>query len=500
MAENPFLTELDRIPFIQKSVDSLNGFGWALLFFALALIASFLSFASGSHCFWLRATSVTPPVQSKIVLMGYWGEMNAGPYYVLIVPILIFLYCRFVISLNSAFSSLELSGVIRSRTDENWHAMLGRSNKTLFSKVLLIGVLFSSLLVIGAESLSLIQTKNRLDEKYSESMVMGYVQSPYFEEWAARLRSSEKLRTEIPALRSLGESLIEPMPQERGYSSIYFVAFLVIALFLQTAMVLVSLWIGMKILYFFWVTWCLLRKANTEDKDAVIKFLPNFTDEKRRYGLCEIDAIYHQVLWILIFVSIGLVSNISNNYSKGTFHESFEGADWLSLSGQILIFVSPLLVFVVFVFLPLLVFRNSMERARSGELNSLNRRIREAYDRLSSYEKEREESLNPREGRKLTRKRIREITEQMEEMEAVLSSLRAKKNLVNEQTTYPSGDKMFLTQIVLSTVLLVLIPLTFYANLAAENVKNSPLGTIVGGVIGSVDLSKELLKATCGCK
>ncbi|MGB7207316.1 MAG: hypothetical protein WBD27_01530 [Pyrinomonadaceae bacterium] len=502
MGENYFLTELDKLSFAKKFILSLHGFGLALFFFCLALVATFLSYFSASHCFWLKATSPTEPRITETILMGYWGELNAAPLYLIVVPIIIFLYCRFLSSLHTAFTSLEESGVLRSKfKDENSLVRLGEKNRRIFRKVCLIGIIFSLYIVIGNELISILQTRDKLSNETSDQIIMGYVQSQFFESWAARVSNSDSLKRQIPSLKDRNDWSIQPMPPDRISGSLVFAIFLVTALILQTLMVFLSFWLGLKILFFFWETWNFLPTADPEagNSRSYARIMPNFYDEKRRYGLCEIDSIYRQVLWILVFIGIGLIANFSNNYSKATFFEISGDTNWLSLSGQVFIFVSPIFVFVVFIFLPLLIFRNSMEKVREKELKALNKQIKESQNKIDEKYVRLEKSEKPTDEVKGKKRSVDKLRLEIKGSEDDLTKLVGKKNLVNEQTTYPSGDKVFISQIVLLFVLLIVMPLAIVANVATDKMKNTIIGQATE-ITGSVDLAKEMLKSACGCR
>lgn len=505
MQENSFLTEFDKISFIKRTIFSLNGYGLALFFFSFALLNVFLSYLSGADCFWLKISDGATETP-HLILMGYWGELNAGPLYLFVVPVFVFLACNFLCSLHEAFSGIDKAGtLISSVPEKNSLEALGEKNRKIFKPVVFILISLSLFLIVGLEIISFTNTGQELSKKAPKQAVMGYVQAPYFMAWATSLADTsnpEFLNNQIPWTK--GKSNLSIQQKGEVTSKILFWVFLISALLLQTLFVFFSAWIAVKILFYFWVVWKALPKNNDEEIKNFIYFAPNYEDPNRRYGLLELDLIYRQILWLVIFTGIGVVSNLSNNYPKGTAFSQMQvkNSDWLSsLLGQGWLIGLPVGISIVFAFLPLSVFREFMRKTREKVQDKLNNKIRMTKQAISEIETEIEKNKDEEYAVKAKTKKSGKSQARRNELKHRyddLEKFEKRKELLFSQTTYPKGEKLFTIQCVLVFMLLVVMPL-FFATKILFNPKGSPSEWIFETATTAIKVIRAVSELICGC-
>lgn len=490
MQQNSFLTEFNKVPFIKKIIFSLNGFGFALFFFGFCLLNIFLSYLSGADCLWLKISdnSFKKP---HTILIGYLGELNAAPLYLLVVPVFVILACNFLCSLHEAFSGIEKAGTLKSGLqDISPLQVLGEKDRKFFKWVVLICIPFSLLLVFGLEIVSLTNTAKELEKPKPEQVVMGYVQSPHFGSWVDKLSDTNNqdfLKKQIPELKETNNPSIEP--HGKVTRSVIFWLFLFSALLLQTLFVFFSAWIAIKILFYFWIVWKALPKNNVDSDKNFVYFVPNYEDPNKRYGLLELDFIYRQILWLIIFTGIGLVANLSNNYPKGTAFSQMQVKDssWFSLLGQGWLIFAPIFLSILFGFLPLSIFRESMRKSREKVLDRLNFRTARVKQEIEGIENEENQG-------RIKQRELEKLQKRQDELE----KLEKRKELIFSQTTYPRGDKLFVAQCIFVFVLLVIMPLFFAAKILF-NPEGSPFAWVFVMTTDSIKYIKTLLELFCGC-
>jgi hypothetical protein len=152
-----------------------------------------------------------------------------------------------------------------------------------------------------------------------------------------------------------------------------------VALLHQVLLTAFLLWIGAKVLFYFW----LLSTALLSGGRRGLQLTPDFRDdEDYRFGLGRLDNVYYAILVLVVLGSIGLWLQAIANISKGTYLLAGDPAP--ALFGQAVLLLGTLALLAVLVATPVAVFVFLTMRSVDEELGRLSMQRRDAEARLAA--------------------------------------------------------------------------------------------------------------------
>lgn len=438
IAANPLLSEFAAHPKLQRLVrmrpqgifPALAAAGWAL---AAILLSKYV----GAAC--LRATVETNcevVTQPQPVLFGYVVELNAGPLYLIGVPLMI-MACFHLLRLSHM--TLRLLVASERLVVAQWAgagelyapmSVIAERNRRLFRRLIPAYILFALVMSVGFE----VPTWNRI--------AFGWVQA-----WKAqdlrgmdlRVLQQQNILSALPETTSLlkRNCYIQVSEVSGGHSRAEgrkwlwrHLIFVGVALGLQAMFIVFALWISTKVVFLFaMLSWALLDKPN-----QALRLQLDFADPEGRFGLSAMDSIYNSLLLLVLFDALILLLQQLANVPKGT--SVHHGLDGWALIGQIAMLLSPLITLALVLLVPALTLLVLAETTVARHLEQLERE-------RAVLRKELSQDLPEHRGKLLREK---------------LDAMQQKLSLARRQRTWPRRNWFYRRLLLMSVALLFFVP------------------------------------------
>lgn len=443
---NPWLSEFERFPWFGRQIQ--REWPLAAVFMVIASFSLLLGNIAGVNCLSAKIIFIDgitgAESQAASLTFGFLGELNHGIFYLVGVPVLIFLSLRFLTQSYNSISSLANMQQIRidGEIENSSKAVvtgpdseISRRNARVFVPIVMISVLLSFSIIFGTELPS--QSKR----------VFGWVQGENYRKLhdaklnsldggpipAAEAFALDKIGkggvNEVSQLppkdyQALRGQLVIRLPRElnagptkqNSPSRIAFSSFLYTALATESLAIAFLIWISLKAIFVAWflisARWegrfrgqalpiykpllCRSREALfPKALSARISFILN--DGKRaRYGLQDFDPMYNLFLIIGVTGSVVYLLGRVSNFSKGTSWISSQGSDFV---GQLLIALLVSLPILAILFFPVMGIAAITYRAKKQVLLIIEQEIGQAVlslndERRKQLTEEKEEIRN----------------------------------------------------------------------------------------------------------
>ena len=223
-----------------------------------------------------------------------------------------------------------------------------------------------------------------------------------------------------------------------------FAAFLLVTLGHQMVLAAFLLWIGAKVLFFFW----LLSTALLGGGRHGVRLAPDFQDEDDfRFGLGRLDNVYYAMLVLSMVGSLGLWLQAIANISKGTYF--LAGDPVPALFGQAVLLLATLALLGVLLLTPAGVFVFLTIRVVDEELARLSSLRRDLESRLATSRS----------------------VEEREQLRAELEAIGRQRLTAKKQSLLPLRRPAFLLLLAASLIMLLVLPRTVqrYRDAAASD-------------------------------
>ncbi len=221
----------------------------------------------------------------------------------------------------------------------------------------------------------------------------------------------------------------------------WFAAFLAIALGHQVVFTTFGLWIGAKIVFFFWILSTALLGGGTYG----LRLVPDFQDtDDYRFGLGRMDNVFYAILWLVAVSALGLTLQAAANVAKGTYF--FAGDPTPALFGQAV----SLLGVVALLLVPLL--------TPGGVFLFLNiKSVDHELARLSTIRRSLDAQLQ-----------TTIVLEERDRLRAELIDVGARRAIAKKQSLLPIRQPAFVALLSGSLLMLLLLPLSISGSVVRE--------------------------------
>jgi hypothetical protein len=366
--ENPFLSEF---PHAIRSWLQRHSWGLPLAVASSlwGLLSLVFSVAAGAAC--VRVYWSAGDVRRFDIIYGYVVEPNAGPWYLVGVPVCIFAGCFFLHAAHVGLGRTAWHGTGDSSTAVEGLRYLAALNRRYFRWITPAILLSAIPFVLVPEVL------------FRASNAFGWVQAdlaPRFvgmEETAlanaGTITPLDSLREQCPGCELRVERVVNRGNRFHPPSRVWFTLFLATALTYEIVFAAFLWFISAKFVFFFW----LLSRALLGTQRDGIRLVPDLEDRQdARFGLARLDNVYFATLTLLFLGALGWLAQLAANVHKGT--NFFRGNAAIPLVGQPLLVLAVVGLTLILILVPLGIFGlltiRIVDRER-GRLSTLERQL-----------------------------------------------------------------------------------------------------------------------------
>ncbi len=429
----------------------------ALVSSAWGLVSLAVSVAVGTACVRVLWASSAAPHDTAEMLFGYAIEPNAGLWYLVGTSLCLLVGCWFLEAAFRAIGRTQALSVIGEGSPDSM-TRIAALNRSIF-RVVTPAIVVAATAFVAVPELA-----------FRHGHAFGWVQADLSQEVAGAsyesLRQAGKIG-ELPMVAALcpncpvivaavanGRPALTPPP------SLAFAVFLGVALFHQVILATFLLWIGAKVLFYFW----LLSTALLGGGRHGLRLNPDFRDEEDyRFGLGRLDNVYYAILVLVVLGSIGLGLQAIANISKGTY--LLVGDPAPALFGQAVLLLGTLAALTVVLATPVAVFVFLTMRSVDEELGRLSRQRRDAEARLAAAH----------------------TAADRERVHFELETIAKYRTAARKQSLLPWRQPLFLTLLAACLATLLVLPVTVqrYRDSAPRGVAARSLSSTVCELVGN---------------
>ena len=455
-ALNPLLSEL---PLNVQHWWSRHSAGALLAFLSAAwgIVSVALSVALGAACVRVIWSPPTDPRRAVEMLFGYAIEPNAGLWYVAGTSMCLLVGCGFLEAASRALSRTRAIQTVGELTDPV--ARVAAHNRAIFS------IATPVIIVLAIAFVAVPELVFRRDHAF------GWVQADFSDQFvgasygslhdAGKIGELEAVAALCPGCPVHVSAVFNRRDRFAPPARAAFAVFLAVTLGHQMVLAAFLLWIGGKVLFFFW----LLSTALLGGGRHGVRLAPDFQDEDDfRFGLGRLDNVYYAIVVLSMVGSLGLWLQAIANISKGTY--LLAGDPVPALFGQAVLLLATLALLGVLLLTPAGVFVFLTIRVVDEELARLSGLRRDLESRLAA---------------------ARSIDER-EQLRAELVAIGRQRLTAKKQSLLPLRRPVFLLLLATSLVMLLVLPRTVqrYRNtVAADTSQTHPLAGAVCEIAGN---------------
>jgi hypothetical protein len=364
------------------------------------------------------------------MIFGYAVEPNAGPWYVIGTSLCILVGCAF---LEAAHRGLQRTRTLKT-VDSREPTPLSRvatANQVVFRYVT------PAVALVAVCFVAIPELAYRQDHAFGwvqADLAGGYVGARYDD--LRQDGSIGGLRPVAALCKDCAVHIAAVSNNRRGFETpapLWFGAFLAIALGHQAVFTAFGLWIGAKVVFFFWILSTALLGGATHG----LRLVPDFQDtDDYRFGLGRMDNVFYALLWLVAVSALGLTLQAAANVAKGTYFLAGDSSP--ALFGQAVSLLGVLALLLVPLLTPVGVFLFLNIKAVDQELARLAA-VRRSLDAQSAT------SRSP---------------EDRDRLRAELSDVSARRVIARKQSLLPIRQPAFLALLTAGLLMLLLLPLS----------------------------------------
>lgn len=383
---NPFLSEFRSNSRLSVAIKGqYGGYILASISFLWALLAILFSCWSHSDCMRLMLSAGVTG-ESASILVGYVAELNHGIFFLIAVPVFIWVAHGFILSGSDALEQLA-SGQRLSYQFSDGKTLAGSAT---IDWIAALNRRIARRLPVICLALGLLFVAIQENRTYNQN-VLGWVQARFSQEWVGRPLNSfgmAQLPDTVSAALHVKPSRTDVVRIEKvnggpqtGDSPLLMYCFLAIALGLQATFIAFVGWLIVKILIMLFVLNSGIRKADPTIRRKTTSGLVidlDFYDSENRFGLKSFDAVYNAFLIVVSIGSLGFAFQRAFNSMKGT---TWFGSQSLGFLGQILLPIILLVVYLAILIIPGSFFNTYTRKAKQSTLKRLEEKKAVAADR-----------------------------------------------------------------------------------------------------------------------